>query len=193
MKTALSLMLALAAGLTASAASAAHPCGIGTVIKKVEYKPVLAALDAQGEHQVFTRRPDCNGTKAAGAPKTSELTVGSVVTAPTNFLGNEEGFVLLKMGPAVHECCILGWKANKVTFVVPDMGLNRKVSATLQLVRPDGTVVRSYGVTLVRKPDLIVHDEPIETPSAGALKIGNPATTGNLLMEPAPETPTIAK
>ncbi|MEM6331227.1 MAG: hypothetical protein AAF790_13390 [Planctomycetota bacterium] len=191
MKTALSLTLALAAAIASTGAQAANPCGIGTVIKKVEYKPVLAELDAQGEHRVFQRRKACD-QKAAGRPKTSELTVGSMVTAPTNFLGKEEGFVLLKMGPAVHECCILSWQANKVTFLVPDMGLKAKVAATLQLVRPDGTVVRSYGVTLVRKPDLIVHDEPIETPSAGALKIGNPATTGNLLMTPAPEVPRIA-
>ncbi|MEM6798176.1 MAG: hypothetical protein AAF589_01555 [Planctomycetota bacterium] len=192
MKTALSLMLALAAVVAATGAEAANPCGVGTVIKKVEYKPVLSALDAEGGHQVFTRRPGC-GKKAAGGASSSELTVGSVVTAPTNFLGKEEGFVLLKMGPAIHECCIYDWQANKVTFQVPDMGLRTKIGAELQLVRPDGTVVRSYKVTLVRKPDLIIHKEPIETPSAGALMIGNPATTGNLLMTPAPEQPTIAK
>lgn len=185
------------------------------IAELAEEKPFETGSTQKLGHRVYTRRPGCTthfpghivsypsggvvtsisrvvpGTRpSTGSSKTAELTVGSVVTAPTNFLGTETGFVLVKVGPATHECTIINWGPRGATFEVPEMGLSARVSAELQLVRPDGDIVRTYRVTLVRKPDLIVHEESPATPSfdgpsAGGLKKGQSVSTGGLVLGPA--------
>ncbi|MEN0111134.1 MAG: hypothetical protein AAF805_10465, partial [Planctomycetota bacterium] len=103
------------------------------------------------------------GTRSQTRP-TTEITVGSTVTAPARFLGNEMGCVFLQVGPAVLECEIVSWSPTSVTFVVPNMGLGPITAGKLQIVRGDGDIIREYPVCLIRKPDLIEHESP--APSA---------------------------
>ena len=83
------------------------------------------------------------------------------------FSCDAQGFVLLKVGNAILECRILGWAANEVSFVVPDMGLAQATAADLQVVRPTGTIVKAYPIQLVTKPELIVEEDPAPSPVPG--------------------------
>lgn len=106
----------------------------------------------------FGRRPVVNQTNLH--TKTTAITVGATITAPARFLGNDTGCVFLQVGPAMLECKIVDWKSTSVTFVVPNMGLGPITAGRLQIIRGDGDIIRDYPVALIRKPDLIVHEEP---------------------------------
>lgn len=185
--------LATIAGTTANASEYVVLNSADAIVKKAVYQPVAAQLNAcnhVSQVSTLTRRP--NSSSRPSRVSSADLEVGSTVTAPTNYLGTEAGFVLLKMGPAVHECSVVEWTPRGVTFEVPDMGLSSNTTAELQLVRPDGSIVRNYRVNLVRKPDLIVHDKDAPGPSAGAITTANTAETSGLVMnQPAPTTPIV--
>lgn len=87
----------------------------------------------------------------------SQVAAGSTITAPTKFLGSETGYVFLNIGGARQECAITNWKHNLVTFTLPTMDLRNGVPAKVEIMRPDGKMVRSYDVTLMQ-PSLYVHD-----------------------------------
>ncbi|MCA9239887.1 MAG: hypothetical protein KDA37_06800 [Planctomycetales bacterium] len=195
MKSLLLVAAALAAttGTTANSGEYTVLESADAIVQKAVYQPVATQLNSCGQitHvSTLTRRP--NSPSRPSRVSSADLQVGSTVTAPSNYLGTETGFVLLKMGPAVHECSVLDWTPRGVTFEVPDMGLSSDTTAELQLVRPDGSIVRNYRVNLVRKPDLIVHDKEAPGPSAGAITTANTAETNGLVMsEPAPTTPIV--
>lgn len=138
------------------------------VIQKCEYVPVIAVADNCTPAPSFSRRPH-SPSRRGGA----DLTVGSTVTAPGRFLGDETGAVFLRVGPTCLECEVLEWCSTGVTFVVPNMGLGPAAPASLEIVRADGRIASNYGVCLVRKPDLIVHEPtPAQSPATLSQTIG---------------------
>lgn len=160
------LFLIAAATLTALAAPNAHAMGpcvsvapqpAVTVLAKKTYEPVILTRKSDClEKSVLTRHPIVK--PASRIQPSTELTVGSTVTAPVRFLGSETGAVFLRVGPACLECQIVSWSPNAVTFIVPNMGLGPITAGELEIVRGDGDTMRKYPVNLVRKPELIVHE-----------------------------------
>ena len=129
------------------------------VLAKKTYSPVAEAKPAASSVKpTFGRRPVVNQTNLVS--KATTITVGATITAPARFLGSETGCVFLQVGPAMLECKIIDWKPTSVTFVVPNMGLGPITAGRLQIIRGDGDIIRDYPVALIRKPDLIVHEEP---------------------------------
>jgi hypothetical protein len=135
------------------------------VLAKKTYSPnaqaQTAAVDqptASSVKPTFGRRPVVNQTNLHS--KATTITVGATITAPARFLGSETGCVFLQVGPTMLECKIMDWKTTSVTFVVPNMGLGPVTAGRLQIVRGDGDIIRDYPIALIRKPDLIVHEEP---------------------------------
>ena len=129
------------------------------VLAKKTYSPAAEAqATASSVKPSFGRRPVVNQNNPH--TKATAITVGATITAPARFLGNETGCVFLQVGPTMLECKILDWKPTSVTFVVPNMGLGPITAGRLQIIRGDGDIIRDYPVALIRKPDLIVHEEP---------------------------------
>ena len=129
------------------------------VLAKKNYSPTTQAqATASSVKPTFGRRPVVNQTNLHS--KATTITVGATITAPARFLGSETGCVFLQVGPTMLECQIIDWKPTSVTFVVPNMGLGPITAGRLQIIRGDGDIIRDYPVALIRKPDLIVHEEP---------------------------------
>ena len=167
------LILAAAVAVLAPAASsfAYSPCPVvvapqpvtTTVLAKNHINPVISSNNAVTKTATSVkphlgRRPVVNQPNFASM--TTTITVGATVTAPARFLGNEMGCVFLQVGPAMLECQVTCWQPTSVTFVVPNMGLGPITSGRIQIIRGDGDIIRDYPVCLIRKPDLIVHQEP---------------------------------
>lgn len=160
------LVLAVVAAALAAPAAAYTPCATivapqptSTVLTKKAYTPVVTSVQtATSVKPTFGRRPVVKQSNTTR--KATEITVGATVTAPARFLGNEVGCVFLQVGPAMLECEVVEWCPTSVTFVVPNMGLGPITAGRLQIVRGDGDLIRDYPVCLIRKPDLIVHEEP---------------------------------
>lgn len=158
------LFLAVAFAVIAGPAAAYTPCSTimapqptATVLTKTTYQPVVET--ASSVKPSFGRRPVVKeSTKTRQA---TELTVGATVTAPARFLGSEVGCVFLQVGPAMLECEVIEWSPTSVTFIVPNMGLGPITAGRLQIVRGDGDLIRDFPVSLIRKPDLIVHENPV--------------------------------
>jgi hypothetical protein len=159
------------------------------LVHEAGYQPIVNARPANYVPRITYHRPPANPPFAArnGA---ADVAVGSTVTARLNFLGSDQGFVLLKLGQAVFQCRVTGWSASEVTFEVPDMGLAQAVAAELQVVRPTGIIVKSYAIQLVRKAELVVHEVPAPSPSEGTMTAQATAVTNGLVLS-APNSGTI--
>jgi hypothetical protein len=118
-------------------------------------------------------------------PSLPEIEVGSEVKASANFLGAEEGFVLIQLGGATLQADIVEWTASSVTFKAPSLGLKSGASARLELVRPDGQIVRSFDVRLTPPPALLVRtniDGDASNPAI-AVEGRRTADAGGLVLE----------
>jgi len=122
--------------------------------------------------------PSCRPSRSESA----KVPVGSEVTANMNFLGTEQGFVVLRVGNATFECRVTSWDRTSVTFEVPDMGLIKSTDAEFQVLRSTGSIIKAFGVTLTKKPELIVHDGSSVSPSAGQVADESIADTHGLVM-----------
>jgi hypothetical protein len=170
MQTMKSLILAAAVAAFAPAASShaynACPPVVApqavktTILAKNHIAPKVSSTSgATSVKPHLGRRPVVNQPNFAST--TTTITVGATVTAPARFLGNEMGCVFLQVGPAMLECQVTSWQPTCVTFVVPNMGLGPITAGRLQIIRGDGDIIRDYPICLIRKPDLIVHQEPL--------------------------------
>jgi len=123
-------------------------------------------------------------------PDLSELIVGSTVTASANFLGSEQGFVFMQLGSATLQCDIIDWTASSVTFKMPNLGLRMPTNATLELVRPDGRIVRDFKVALTPKAGLVQHSgsDTLAIPASNGSAKPRVAIASGLLLE-APAAP----
>lgn len=88
-------------------------------------------------------------------PSRPALVAGSRVSAFVNFLQHSEGAVWLQIAGATWRCHIARWCDDSVTFDLPNLGLSTPIDATVQVIRPDGRVAKSVGVTLVPPPLLV--------------------------------------
>lgn len=172
--------LALAAALMSADTSSA---GCGGSYSSVYYAPptrVIHTVPRVTHHVAYpsisiAHKPII--APLAPAPSSStEVEVGSTLTATAGFLGVDPGFVLLQVGSAKLQCEVIDWTASTVTFRMPSLGLTRRASAKLELVRPNGTIARNFRVRLKPKADLIVHAG--ELAPSGSLASGLSVTPG---------------
>jgi hypothetical protein len=145
------------------------------------HRPASTGPQATYVARGFTRVPPPR-LRQPSRPASVNVPVGSTVTAKVNFLGDAQGFVMLKLGNAILECRVLDWAANEVSFVVPDMGLAQATAAELQVVRPTGTIVKTYAIQLISKPELIVEQDPAPSPAPGQTAPEQIATTSGLVL-----------
>ncbi len=94
-----------------------------------------------------------------------EIEVGTLITASANFLGSDSGYVLLHIGEATLKCEITDWQSSLVSFRAPEIGLHKPTFAELELVRPDGRIVRTFDVMVAPRPALVVSSEVMPRPS----------------------------
>lgn len=104
--------------------------------------------------------------------KRPEVPTGSTITTRALFLGNEKGFVFLKHGHVAHRCVIHNWTPESVTFTVPQLDIQDEVAARVELVRPDGNVVKKIDIRLFSEGDFF--------------QVVSPAIPGTLAIQPAP-------
>ena len=108
-----------------------------------------------------------------------EIMAGSTVSARALFLGTEKGFVFLRMGSVTHRCRIQSWTAESTTFVIPSLEIEDEASARLELVRPNGDVVKKIEIRLFSE--------------SGVLEVVSPATnsTNPILQSEDLSVPTL--
>lgn len=170
-------LAAAAAGLFATGADAcdtvyrtSYSVPVTRVVHRVSYPSIT--LHSRPSISHITHYPP------APAPSSrTEIEVGSTLTANAGFLGADQGFVFLQVGSAKMQCEVVGWDATSVTFRTPNLGLVRRSSAKLEVVRPNGTIARNFRVTLKPRADLVVH-EGSALSSAGSLATVAPAAPG---------------
>jgi hypothetical protein len=147
---------------------------------KVQYRPVAPGRSGSSARVVYAS--NVSYSQRAIRTFASDVPVGSTITAKVNFLGKEQGFVLMKMGNAILDCQITDWSANNVSFEIPDMGLSESILAELQIIRPSGDVVKSYSIRLVSKPELVVDVNLTPSPAAGSVAARPLANTHGLIV-----------
>jgi hypothetical protein len=105
-----------------------------------------------------------------------------------DFLPADSGYVLLHLGDATINCEILQWSSSNVTFRTPELGLRNLVDGELEVVRPDGRIIRSFEVTLAPRPALVIKTEIPNVPAVPSDDGDMPEKTaeaGGLTLEPA--------
>jgi hypothetical protein len=93
-----------------------------------------------------------------------EVPSGARLTLFANFLGKEQGVVLLGIHGTSHECEVVDWKPQSVTIELPRLGLNEPKNATIAIVLPDGRIAKTFRVLFVAQPDVVVHQESVPQP-----------------------------
>jgi hypothetical protein len=93
-----------------------------------------------------------------------ELPSGSRVTLFANFLGNQTGYVMFNLNGTSTQCEVVEWKDNSVTAVLPKLGLIGPKNAQIQLVKPDGRIVKTFRILFVPQPDVLVHSDTVPQP-----------------------------
>ncbi|MCC9608240.1 hypothetical protein LOC68_00975 [Blastopirellula sp. JC732] len=140
-------------------------------------------------------------TEVAAPPqievKLPEVEVGSTVRAAVSFLGTEKGHVLLHIGPVTHTCEILEWSTNSVAFNIPKLGLRSATPIELEVVRPDGRIVRALPMSLTPEAGIVIYKNPdpgFAVPSRGEAEIAETSTVdGTILKTSTEKTVTIAE
>ena len=93
-----------------------------------------------------------------------ELPSGARVTLFANFLGNETGYAMFNLGGTSTQCEVVEWKNQSVTLVLPKLGLLGPKNAEIQLVKPDGRIVKTFRILFVPQPDILVHSDTVPQP-----------------------------
>lgn len=133
----------------------AQPSAVNRVVRS--YVVAQSASTAtQATAVVASTSASVAPSAAAIAPpqEANELTVGATIVASANFLGSEQGHVLLHFGSATIACEVAAWSESSATFKLPALGLQQPTAAMIDLVRPDGRLVRSFRVQLTTPPAL---------------------------------------
>ncbi|MCA9127988.1 MAG: hypothetical protein KDB22_12920 [Planctomycetales bacterium] len=90
------------------------------------------------------------------------VTAGSTLQSRALFLGDQPGFVFLKFAGVRHRCQIQSWSSEQAMFDLPLLDVADEVAATLELVRSDGTLVKSHAIRLVSPPSLAQVERPVQ-------------------------------
>ena len=93
-----------------------------------------------------------------------EVPSGARLTLFANFLGNESGYVMFNLAGTSTQCEVIDWKDNSVTAVLPKLGLLGPKNAEIQLVKPDGRIVKTFRVLFIPQPDVLVHGDTVPQP-----------------------------
>ena len=164
-------LLAVAASLVASSfSSVASACPRGGRQVTYSSKPTVTHVVKK---TVVTEQAAAIVEAVVVAPALPELTVGKAVTASAKFLGKEPGHVFIQLGSATLECEVLAWGGDSVTFQMPGLGLAKATPAEVELVRPNGDLVRSFRVALV-PPAALVEVASIATVATNEVSVAAP-------------------
>jgi hypothetical protein len=93
-----------------------------------------------------------------------EVPSGARLTLFANFLGSQTGYVMFNLNGTSTQCEVIDWKDNSVTAVLPKLGLLGPKNAEIQLVKPDGRIVKAFRVLFVSQPDVLVHSDTVPQP-----------------------------
>lgn len=86
---------------------------------------------------------------------------GSTLTVKAAFLQSTQGRAMLFVNELALPCKIQAWSDTQVTLELPAIGVNHAQPATLKLVKPDGTIGKTYNLSLTRPSDVVVHEEVV--------------------------------
>ena len=98
----------------------------------------------------------------------AEVPTGARVTLYANFLGREKGYAMLNLNGTSTHCEVIDWRDNSTTVVLPKLGLNGPKNVEIQLVKPDGRIVKTFRILLIAQPDILVHGETVPQPMPSA-------------------------
>lgn len=164
-------LLAVATTLVASSfSSVASACPRGGRQVTYSSKPAVTHIVQQ---TVVTEQAAAIVEAVVVQPALPELTVGKTITAAAKFLGKEAGHVFVQLGSATIECEVLAWSSDSVTFQMPSLGLAKATPADVELVRPNGDLVRSFRVALV-PPAALVEVASIATVATNEVTVAAP-------------------
>ena len=175
---------------TRSVRYVSYPTSHAKIVRTVVVeKPVVATVSLSRISTVVAK------PTPTPPPTHESVEPGQTLRAATSFLGREQGHVILQMGDASLRCAIVDWNDHAVTFTLPNFGLQHDALARVDLVRPDGRLVRSYNLSIQSPADKLEKVLTVASihpaPSAPAVAQTATATTGglDLASQQAPPAP----
>ena len=106
----------------------------------------------------------------APGPRLTSVPVGSTITLPGNFLGDQPGqaFLVMGQGQVKLPLQIRNWTPGAVTLSLPPMGLVKETPAQIAILLPNGQIGNQVDVLLVAPANVIVHPNgPAPTAAIG--------------------------
>jgi hypothetical protein len=95
--------------------------------------------------------------KPQSTTRRTEVASGSQITLFASFLGNQPGHALLNLGGTSTECNITEWTNNSVSLELPRLGLSSSKEAEVELLLPDGRIIKTFRLSLVSPPDVVTN------------------------------------